>query len=306
MDLDLNAARCFVKVVELGSFTQAAHLLGLTQPGISKAINRLESQVGAKLIHRSTRNIRVTEDGQLFMTRIQPLIYGFEEAHSELKSSQTTPAGCLKMSAPSALGQSLMMPIVKSLTEQYPALDIELSLTDHKVQIFDEGYDAALRFGAIDDDRLVAFALQDADWVTVASPEYLAKQGVPLHPEKLSQFNCLHVKPRGQTKAVPWRFRIDGKSTEYHHLSGNVRFDHGDPLVDAAIQGLGIVQVLRCVVSDKLARGELKEVLTEFCPQAYPFHLLYPPSRQRAAKLTVLRDALIQHWGRKPLSSPTT
>lgn len=83
MELDLNAARCFVKVVELGSFTQAANLLGLTQPGISKAVSRLEAQVGAKLIHRSTRQVRVTEDGQLFMKRIQPLIYGFEEAHNE-------------------------------------------------------------------------------------------------------------------------------------------------------------------------------------------------------------------------------
>ena len=302
MDLDLNAARCFVKVVELGSFTQAAHILGLTQPGISKAITRLESQVGAKLIHRSTRKIRVTEDGQLFMTRIQPLVYGFEEAHSELKHNQATPAGCLKVSAPSALGQSLMMPIIRSLTEQYPALEIELSLTDQKVQVFDEGYDATLRFGAIDDDRLVAFALQDADWVTIASPTYFAKQGVPSHPDELCQFNCLHVKPRGQTNAFPWRFRIDGKSTEYQHLTGNVCFDHGDPLVDAALQGLGIVQVLRCVVSTQLARGELKEVLADFRPQAYPFHLLYPPSRQRSAKLTVLRDALDLHWGRKPLN----
>ncbi|UTD53737.1 MULTISPECIES: LysR substrate-binding domain-containing protein [unclassified Halomonas] len=107
------------------------------------------------------------------------------------------------------------------------------------------------------------------------------------------------LPPTNTPAAVPWRFRIDGKSTEYQHLTGNVCFDHGDPLVDAA---LGIIQVLRCVVSTQLARGELKEVLAEFRPQAYPFHLLYPPSRQRSAKLTVLRDALDLHWGRKPLN----
>ncbi|ENM5816173.1 LysR family transcriptional regulator [Vibrio mimicus] len=302
MELDLNAARCFVKVVELGSFTQAANLLGLTQPGISKAVSRLEAQVGAKLIHRSTRQVRVTEDGQLFMKRIQPLIYGFEEAHSELKFSKTTPVGCLKLSAPSALSHSLIMPVVKLLTERYPDLRIELSLTDQKVHVFDEGYDAVLRFGSIDDERLVAFALQDAEWVTVASPEYLAKQGIPHHPDELRNFNCLHVKARSQTNTLPWRFRIDGKGIEYRQLVGNVCFDHGDPLIDAALQGLGVVQVLRCVVADKLANGELKEVLTDFRPQAHSFHLLYPPSRQRSAKLTVLREALIFLWGRKTLN----
>lgn len=299
MDLDLNAARCFVKVAELGSFTQAAHLLGLTQPGISKAVNRLESQLGAKLIHRSTRHIRLTEDGQLLLKRIQPLVYGFEEAHSELKFSKTTPVGCLKLSAPSALGRPLMIPIITLLTEQYPELRVELSLTDHKVQVFDEGFDAVLRFGTIDDERLVAFALQNAEWVTAASPAYLARQGVPSHPDELSRFNCLHVKPRTRSGTWPWKFRVDNNSTEYHQLAGNVCFDHGDPLVDAALQGLGIVQVLRCVVADKLANGELKEILAEFRPQALAFHLLYPPSRQRSAKLTVLREALLQRWGAK-------
>ncbi|ENM5860083.1 LysR family transcriptional regulator, partial [Vibrio mimicus] len=101
---------------------------------------------------------------------------------------------------------------------------------------------------------------------------------------------------------LPWRFRIDGKGIEYRQLVGNVCFDHGDPLIDAALQGLGAVQVLRCVVTDKLANGELKEILTDFRPQAHSFHLLYPPSRQRSAKLTVLREALILLWGRKTLN----
>ncbi|UIP27386.1 LysR family transcriptional regulator [Photobacterium sp. TLY01] len=296
MNTDLNAIRQFIKVADHQSFTVAATQLGLTQSGISRAISRLEAQLGVKLLHRNTRSLSLTADGELFLSRVRPLISGLSDAQHEIQHHGHAPQGTLKVSAPSAFGRAILMPIVSELLESHPQLNIELVLTDRIVDIVDEGFDAVIRSGPVADARVIARRLSPASWVTVASAKYLARRGVPQSINELSQHNCLRVRLSSSGLLNPWRFTDHGKPINID-VSGNLILDHGDPLVEAAVTGTGIVQLLTFFVRPYLADGRLQEVLSHNAPPPQPLTLLYPPSRQYSAKLTVFREALLSHWG---------
>lgn len=296
MDADLNAIRQFIKVADHQSFTVAATQLGITQSGISRAISRLEAQLGVKLLHRNTRSLSLTADGELFLSRVRPLISGLSDAQHEMQHHGNAPKGTLKVSAPSAFGRAILIPIVSELLESHPQLNIELVLTDRIVDIIDEGFDAVIRSGPVADARVIARRLSPAHWVTVASAKYLARRGVPKCIKELSQHNCLRVRLSTNGLINPWRFTDNGKPISMD-VSGNLILDHGDPLVEAAVAGTGIVQLLTFFVRPYLADGRLQEVLSHNAPPPQPLTLLYPPSRQYSAKLTVFREALLSHWG---------
>ncbi|MDO6580978.1 LysR family transcriptional regulator [Photobacterium sp. 2_MG-2023] len=296
MDADLNAIRQFIKVADNQSFTVAATQLGITQSGISRAISRLEAQLGVKLLHRNTRSLSLTADGELFLFRVRPLISGLSDAQHEMQHHGNAPKGTLKVSAPSAFGRAILIPIVSELLESHPQLNIELVLTDRIVDIIDEGFDAVIRSGPVADARVIARRLSPANWVTVASAKYLARHGVPKYINELSQHNCLRVRLSSNGLVNPWRFTDNGKPISMD-VGGNLILDHGDPLVEAAVSGTGIVQLLTFFVRPYLADGRLQEVLSHNAPPPQPLTLLYPPSRQYSAKLTVFREALISHWG---------
>ncbi|WP_120511582.1 LysR family transcriptional regulator [Photobacterium salinisoli] len=296
MDADLNAIRQFIKVADHQSFTVAATQLGITQSGISRAISRLEAQLGVKLLHRNTRSLSLTADGELFLSRVRPLISGLSDAQHEMQHHGNAPQGTLKVSAPSAFGRAILMPIVSELLESHPQLNIELVLTDRIVDIIDEGFDAVIRSGPVADARVIAKRLSPAHWVTVASAKYLARRGVPKCINELSEHNCLRVRLSSNGLINPWRFTDNGKPISID-VSGNLILDHGDPLVEAAVTGTGIVQLLTFFVRPYLADGRLQEVLSHNAPPPQPLTLLYPPSRQYSAKLTVFREALLSHWG---------
>ncbi|WP_027253034.1 LysR family transcriptional regulator [Photobacterium halotolerans] len=296
MDADLNAIRQFIKVADHQSFTVAATQLGITQSGISRAISRLEAQLGVKLLHRNTRSLSLTADGELFLSRVRPLISGLSDAQHEMQHHGNAPKGTLKVSAPSAFGRAILIPIVSELLESHPQLNIELVLTDRIVDIIDEGFDAVIRSGPVADARVIAKRLSSAHWVTVASAKYLARRGVPNCIKELSQHNCLRVRLSSNGLINPWRFTDNGKPISMD-VSGNLILDHGDPLVEAAVAGTGIVQLLTFFVRPYLADGRLQEVLSHNAPPPQPLTLLYPPSRQYSAKLTVFREALLSHWG---------
>ncbi|MDO6707314.1 LysR family transcriptional regulator, partial [Photobacterium sp. 1_MG-2023] len=270
MDADLNAIRQFVKVADNLSFTLAATQLGLTQSGLSRAVSRLETQLGVKLLHRNTRSLSLTADGELFLSRVRPLISGLSDAQHEIQYHGLIPKGTLKVSAPSAFGRAILIPIVNALLEQHEALDIELVLTDRNVDIIDEGFDAVIRSGPIADARVIARPLASADWVTVASARYLARRGVPQSIADLAQHNCLRVRLSSNGLINPWRFTAQGQVTRLD-VTGNLILDHGDPLVEAAVAGTGIAQLLTFFVRPYLADGRLQEVLSQHAPP--PQHL---------------------------------
>lgn len=291
--MDLNAVRMLVQVAEARSFTLAAGQLGISQSGLSRAIGRLESALGVRLLHRNTRNVSLTPDGRQFVEHCAPLLSGLEDAERRLGDRPSTPSGVLKLTAPSMFGRKVLVPLAGQLMAAHPQLQFELVLNDRLVDLVEEGFDAALRTGPISDVRMVARPLRPLNWVTVASPAYLAQHGEPATVDALHDHACLAVRNLRSGRLVDWQFReAEGQLREFTPPARMV-FDSGDPLVEGALAGVGIVQVMDFAVADALAHGRLQRVLQPFEGRSRVLSLVYPPSRQASPKLQVLAEALL-------------
>jgi len=291
--MDLNAVRMLVQVAEARSFTLAAGQLGLSQSGLSRAISRLEQELGVRLLHRNTRNVSLTPDGRQFVDHCQPLLCGLEDAQRQLGDRPCVPSGVLKLTAPSMFGRKVLVPLASRLIADHPQLQFELVLNDRLVDLVEEGFDAALRTGPISDVRMVARPLRPLRWVTVAAPDYLARHGEPESVDALQQHACMAVRNLRSGRLVDWQFReLDGRMRDFTPPARMV-FDSGDPLVEAALAGAGIVQVMDFAVADALAAGQLQRVLQAHEGRNRALSLVYPPSRQVSPKLKVLADALL-------------
>lgn len=290
--MDLNAVRMLVQVAAARSFTVAAGQLGISQPGLSRAIGRLEAALGVKLLQRTTRTVGLTPDGRQFVEQVAPLLSGLDDAERQLADCACTPSGTLKISAPSMFGRKVLVPLLAPLLARHPQLRVETVLSDRLVDLIEEGFDAALRTGPIADRRIVARPLRPLRWVTVASPAYLAARGTPADLDALRDHACLAIRNPRSGRLVNWQFLQEGQRCGFAPPARMV-FDHGDPLVEGAIAGMGIVQVMDFAVADALADGRLQRVLQAFEGRSRTLSLIYPPSRQRAAKLHVLTDALL-------------
>ncbi|WP_421576706.1 LysR family transcriptional regulator [Stenotrophomonas maltophilia] len=291
--MDLNAVRMLVQVAEARSFTVAAGQLGISQSGLSRAIGRLESALGVRLLHRNTRNVSLTPDGRQFVEHCAPLLSGLEDAERRLGDRPSTPSGVLKLTAPSMFGRKVLVPLAGQLMATHPQLQFELVLNDRLVDLVEEGFDAALRTGPISDVRMVARPLRPLNWVTVASPAYIARYGEPASVDALHDHACLAVRNLRSGRLVDWQFReADGQLREFTPPARMV-FDSGDPLVEGALAGIGIVQVMDFAVADALADGRLQRVLQPFEGRSRVLSLVYPPSRQASPKLQVLAEVLL-------------
>lgn len=289
--MDLNAVRMLVQVAEARSFTTAAGQLGISQSGLSRAIGRLESELGVRLLQRTTRAVSLTPDGRQFVEHCTPLLCGLEDAERRLGDRPCTPSGVLKLTAPSMFGRKVLVPLTGQLMARYPQLQFELVLNDRLVDLVEEGFDAALRTGPISDVRMVARPLRPLRWVTVASPGYIARHGAPESVDALQDHTCLAVLNLRSGRLVDWQFR-DGDGLRDVTAPARMVFDSGDPLVEGALAGVGIVQVMDFAVADALADGRLVRVLEPFEGRTRALSLVYPPSRQASPKLKVLADAL--------------
>lgn len=289
--MDLNAVRMLVQVAEARSFTAAAGQLGISQSGLSRAIGRLESELGVRLLQRTTRAVSLTPDGRQFVEHCTPLLCGLEDAERRLGDRPCTPSGVLKLTAPSMFGRKVLVPLTGQLMARYPQLQFELVLNDRLVDLVEEGFDAALRTGPISDVRMVARPLRPLRWVTVASPDYIARHGAPESVDALQDHTCLAVRNLRSGRLVDWQFR-DGDGLRDVTAPARMVFDSGDPLVEGALAGVGIVQVMDFAVADALADGRLVRVLEPFEGRTRALSLVYPPSRQASPKLKVLADAL--------------
>jgi len=289
--MDLNAVRMLVQVAEARSFTAAAGQLGISQSGLSRAIGRLESELGVRLLQRTTRAVSLTPDGRQFVEHCTPLLCGLEDSERRLGDRPCTPSGVLKLTAPSMFGRKVLVPLTGQLMARYPQLQFELVLNDRLVDLVEEGFDAALRTGPISDVRMVARPLRPLRWVTVASPGYIARHGAPESVDALQDHTCLAVRNLRSGRLVDWQFR-DGDGLRDVTAPARMVFDSGDPLVEGALAGVGIVQVMDFAVADALADGRLVRVLEPFEGRTRALSLVYPPSRQASPKLKVLADAL--------------
>ena len=291
MVMDLNAVKIFVRTAELGSFTKAAATLKMTQSGVSRAVDRLESDLRSKLLYRTTRSLSLTPDGQAFFERCSLLLQEFEDAEHKLIGQQDLPSGILKISSPLGFGRAVLLPLLAQLSKTHPDLTIDVTMTDRMVDLTSEGFDASIRIGDIPDSNVIVKHLGIIRLVTIASPDYLKRCGIPKSPEKLSQHNCLNLRYPRTGRLFQWRFIEEGKERRLS-VKGNMVLDLGDGLVDLAIQGHGIVQTQGFMAVQALRNKQVMAILEEYAADRGPVSLIYPESRQLSSKMRVLNKML--------------
>ncbi len=248
----------FVRTAEERSFGRAAASLGVTTAAVSKAVRRLEDDLGVRLLERSSRVVRLTREGETFLERCRPAVLGVQGAREAMHATRREPHGEVAVTLPFILAP-FVVPNLPRLVAQYPRLSFRIDLSDRIARLAVESYDVAIRMGALEDSTLVSRLLRKTRWVTIASPGYLARRGVPKHPDDLARHNCLRfVGPNGRPR--DWTFS-DGTRTSGVAVAGNLLLDQAAFLLQAATAGMGIFQAIDFMVEEQLREGLLVEVL---------------------------------------------
>ncbi|WP_130617523.1 LysR family transcriptional regulator [Dyella amyloliquefaciens] len=301
MDTLANMAM-FVRVVESGSFAAAAEASGVSATMAGKHIRAIEQRLGARLLHRTTRRQQLTEVGRLYYERCKLVLADVELAERSALELQAAPRGRLRITAPMSFGSRRLTPAITDYLQRFPDVSVELSLDNRVLDFVDEGYELAIRIGAISDPQLVARPLQPYRMLLAASPAYLGRRGTPVHPRDLSAHVCLGLS--NWRRRDQWRLVGPGDESCDVPVHGRLAVDHGDALRIAALHDAGIVLQPEVLLADDLAEGRLLTVLPGWEPPATPMHLLYAQDRRPTAKLRSMIDFLLERFGAKePVAS---
>lgn len=288
----LDRYRLFERVAELGSFIGAANALGLSRATASAAIQRLEADTGARLFHRTTRQVRLTADGRQLLERVRGLLAEAEDIDRLFQARRRQVSGRLDVDVPSRIARRLLAPALPGLLRAHPRLQLGLGSTDRRIDLVREGVDCAIRVGAVPDGRLVRLPLGRLALVNCASIGYLREHGVPHSPEDLRDGHAMvgYASP-ATGRPAPWEWRADGVE---HALDLPCRaiVDNAETYLACCRAGLGLIQVPRYDVQDLLDGGELVEVLPRQRADAMPICALYPDRRQRSRRLAAFLDWL--------------
>jgi DNA-binding transcriptional LysR family regulator len=289
----LSGVPAFVQVAEQLSFRDAARILGVTPTAVSKAIARLEERLGATLLHRTSRRVSLTPEGERYFRRCREALDLLAAAQDELDTSTEVVRGAVKISLSFVLGR-LVVDSLHRLMSRYPQVRVELSLTDRDVSLVEDEVDVALRIGSLEDSALVARKLRQTRWTTVASPSYLARMPPIERPADLDAHRCLRF-PRPGGGVAEWQFAPWAERAPIVYRSPSaVLIDQGDLLVHAAVSGLGVVQALDFMVEGHLARGELVEVLADHAATGPNVHALTLPGRVQVPRVRAIVDLLAE------------
>lgn len=275
----------FVAVAELQSFTNAAKQLNISVAQVSRNIAELEAMLAIKLLYRSTRSVSLTEEGLLYLQHCRHLVASLEEANRTLANLKATPRGQIKLTAPVFYGETRIAPLLHDFMAQYPDTELDLQLTNNKLDLVQGGFDLAIRLGTLESSSLIARKLASRTQYVVASPAYLARHGIPENLTDLTQHQCL------TGTVAQWRFMQQGKVVQFKP-QGRIVCNSGVALLDAALKGLGLVQLPDYYVSNKLQSRELVAVLNELRQPDDGIWAIYPQNRHLSAKVRVLVDHL--------------
>jgi DNA-binding transcriptional LysR family regulator len=277
----------FVRTVDAGSFSAASRLIGSSQSAVSKSVARLERRLGVRLIQRSTRTLSLTAEGTAYYERVAPLLRAIEEAEDVVQVASEA-KGLLRVSAPQEFGRLLIATWAPEFLARHPAVKLELNVTDRNVDIIREGYDLAIRMGALRDTELVSRKLADLHWILVASPAYLEKRGRPETIEDLRSHSCVRYLSAGR----PWPFEF--ASGESVVPDGQFDTDDSGSIRQAALNAAGIAYQLRMTVTDYLKEGRLVEVLPHLAMPALPAYALHAFGRQLPIRGRLFIDFLVE------------
>lgn len=282
----------FTRAAETLSFAEAGRQLGLSASAIGKAVARLETRLGVRLFHRSTRSVRLTPEGELFLARCQRILGEIEEAESELAISRAKPMGRLRVSIP--LVGTLLMPVLSAFMREYPEVQLDIDFSDRMVDVIEDGFDVVLRTGDAVDSQLTMRTLGHYTHLIVGAPAYLDARGTPTTPEALGEHACLQHRFSRSGRLRRWHFVRDGASFDID-LPSTAIASAVEPLVALAEAGLGLANVPDYTVRKQLADGTLVAVLRDFTADRIPFRALWPSGRMTQPKLRVFVDFLHRH-----------
>jgi DNA-binding transcriptional LysR family regulator len=275
----------FVAVAETASFTAAAKRLGISTTQVSRQVSMLETRLSTKLFYRTTRKVSVTEVGNIYYQHCRQVLDGLEEAERAISDLQSKPAGKLHITAPVTYGERSIAPLVNDFMVKYPELEVRLFLTNKLVNLVEEGFDLAIRLGHLDNSSMMAKRLATRTQYVCASPKYLNKYGVPHSISELDHHNCL----KGTLDF--WHFQ-ENKKAHNIRVKGNMSCNSGPVLVDAALKGIGIVQLPDYYVLPYIEQGRLRPLLEHNRAPDEGIWALYPNNRHLSPKIRMLIDYL--------------
>lgn len=272
---NLEALAIFVRIADMGSFTHAAESLGIQKGRASNVVRQMEAQLGVRLLHRSTRTVQLSEDGRNFYTRARALLADAEDLGSMFTARDAPLRGRLRIDLPTEFARTTVMPALPAFLERYPDIELEISSTDRRVDLLQEGIDCVLRVGAIVDETLVARRFGNLPMVNAASPAYLARRGIPhtLHDLLTQGHRMVHYTPTLGTRPFGWEYP-DGDDFATLALPGAVSVNNVQAYHGAGLAGLGLIQAGLTSVRSYLVSGELVEVLPDLRPAPLPVSLV--------------------------------
>ncbi|HEY4292772.1 LysR family transcriptional regulator [Luteibacter sp.] len=281
---DFSAISVFVRVVEAKNFSSAAQHLQMTPSGVSRAISRLEESLGARLFFRSTRSLRLTDDGSAFYARCKEILADLTEATEALGYARTKPAGKLRVAASSAVGRAALIPNLAEFEHKYPDIRLELTMCDFPFDLNEEGFDCAIRMGELADSSLIARKIGHFSNVLCAAPAYLAKHGMPASIEDLKNHRSVNFVHPSTGKPYQWQFDSPSGRVSVD-VDAHMLINDGESVIQAAIAGLGIIQAPHCLANAALEKGLLEIIMTDTISTGSNLWIVYPQKRHLSARV---------------------
>ena len=288
----------FVRVVDSKGFSAAASGLGLTPSAVSKLITRLEARLGVRLLHRTTRALHLTAEGEAFYAAARRIVTEIETIEDQITGQRGTPQGLLKVTSSVAFATHQLAPVISEFLARYPLIQIELVPTDRVVDMVEDGIDIAIRIGRLADTSFMARKIGEDKRLICAAPSYLARHGTPLRPEDLARHNCIVSRERAYLNR--WQFRIDGEIREIE-VAGRLSVNEGEMQMQLALQGIGIVRLTRLTMAQAIRDGTLVPLLEGYsADEPVPIHAVYPHRRHLAPKVPAFVNFLIEKFTPPP------
>lgn len=296
-----QAMQVFTRVVEANSFTRAADALGLPRTTVTTIIQNLEKHLGVRLLNRTTRRLSLTPDGAAYYKHSTRILAEVEETESFLQDSASRPQGRLRIDVPPSIGTLVLIPALCDFHTRYPDVELVIGLSERKVDLVQDAVDCVIRGGPLEDSSLVARRIGTLEFITCASPDYLARHGVPKTLEDLSKHHGVHYfKSSGRNWG--WDFVVDGEE-RHVDVPGVVSVNDWSAHLACAVQGFGLIQTARFIALPHIRKGELIEVLPQWRPSPVQVSLLYLQSRQLSPKVRAFSDWVAELFARCPLLS---
>jgi len=295
MAVDLTGISVFLAVAEMRSFRAAAKHLGVTRPAVSQTIRRLEDRLGVALVQRTTRSVSLTEAGEQLFQRVAPAIAEVGLALDATADRDSAPSGLLRLAVSSIAERFISGPLLADFADAYPAVQIDVTVTDEEFDIVAEGYDAGVRLGEVIDQDMIAIpASGEQRQIAVAAPAYVERFGKPSHPSELAQHRCIGWRPAPQTAPYRWEFGEQGRE---YDVAVNPEITTNDMwrMIRTACAGGGITFGMEETFRPYVASGQLVPLLEDYCPTFAGFFLYFPNRRSLAPKLRALVDH-VKHW----------